>query len=72
MRITRVHLALAMASAVFVLCFLATPAFACGTCNVDGGSGQGLMLLFMLSVPLVAIFVGVGVVRRLLRRMEAS
>lgn len=49
-----------------------TWAHACATCNVDGGQGQTLMLIFMLSMPVVALVIGVAVIRRLLRRMELS
>ena len=66
------RLSIALVVLIGLLCATTTPAQACATCNIDGGSGQGLMLAFMLSVPLVALAVGISVVRRLLRRLEAS
>ena len=67
-----VRLSIAVVVLIGLLCATTRPAQACATCNVDGGAGQGLMLVFMLSVPLVAMVVGISVVRRLLRRLEAS
>jgi hypothetical protein len=68
----KIHRVLSIAVVVIALCVAAEPARACATCNLDGGGGQGLMLFFMLSVPLLALIVGISVVRRLLSRMEAS
>ncbi len=62
---------LGLAVIVLVLCAFVDPVFACATCNVDGGSGQNLMLLLLLSVPLFVLGVGLSVVRKLLKRMEA-
>ncbi len=53
-----------------LLALMPREAHACATCNVDGGVGQGLMLFFLLTVPLLALGFGVRVVRRLLRQME--
>ncbi len=66
------RIAIALVVLLGLLCGPVPTAQACATCNIDGGSGQLLMLIFMLSVPLVALAVGISVVRRLLRRLEAS
>jgi len=48
-------------------------ALACGTCALDqGSSGQTLMLVSMLALPVVAGSVGVLVIRRLLRTGESG